>query len=75
MTSLIFAVIMAISPAGEAEDAQLIAAKPDNAVEQPLVEPKIHEPEKAVKNFQHLLKKGKLTLPGIVIDESSRKQD
>jgi hypothetical protein len=68
MTSLIFAVIMAISPAGEAQDAQLIAAKPD-AVEEPQTEPKINEPEKAVKNFHHLLKKGKLTLPGIVIDE------
>lgn len=75
MTSLIFAVIIATSPAGEAQDAQLIAAKPDTVVEQPQAEPKIHEPEKAIKNFHHLLRKGKLTLPGIVIDEPVRKQD
>ena len=73
MTSLIFAVIIATSPVGEAQDAKLIAAKPD-AVEEPRVEPKIHEPEKAVRNFHHLLKKGKLTLPGIVIDEPSKEK-
>jgi hypothetical protein len=72
MTSLIFAVIMAVYPAGEAQDAQLIAAKPDTAVEQPQAEPKMHEPEKALKNFHHLLKRGKLTLPGIVIDEPAK---
>jgi hypothetical protein len=75
MTSLIFAVIIASSPLGEAQDAQLIAAKPDNAAEQPAVEPKTHEPEKAVKNFHHLLKRGKLTLPGLVIEEPARKKD
>ena len=75
MTSLIFAVIIATSPAGEAQDAQLIAAKPDSVAEQPRVEPRIHEPEKALRNFHHLLRKGKLTLPGIVIDEPARKQD
>lgn len=74
MTSLIIAVIMAIYPAGEAQDTQLVAAKPDNAVEQQLVEPKIHEPKKAMKNFHHLLKKGKLTLPGIVIDEPAKEK-
>ena len=72
MTSLIFAVIMAVYPAGEAQDAKLIAAKPDPVVERPSTEPKIHEPEKAVKNFHHLLKKGKLTLPGIVVEEPSK---
>jgi len=75
MTSLIFAVIMAISPAGEAQDAQLVAAKPDAAVEQPRVEPKVQKPEKAVRKFHHLLKKGKLTLPGIVVEEPSRKRN
>jgi len=75
MTSLIFAVIMAVCPVGEAQDARLIAAKPDTVAETPEVEPKIHEPNKAVKNFHHLLKKGKLTLPGIVVEEPSRKQD
>ena len=74
MTSLIFAVIMAVSPIGEAQDTQLIAAKPDTAAEEPKVEPKIHEPEKAMKNFHHLLKKGKLTLPGIVIDEAPKEK-
>jgi hypothetical protein len=74
MTSLIFAVIMAISPVGEAqEDDQLIAAKPD-AAEEPRVEPKIHEPEKVLKYFKQLLKKGKLTLPGIVIEEPSKEK-
>jgi hypothetical protein len=74
MTSLIFAVILATSPAGEAQDAQLIAAKPDTAVERPQAEPKMHEPEKALRNFHHLLKKGKLTLPGIVIDEPAKEK-
>ena len=74
MTSFIFAVIMAIYPAGEAQDAQLIAAKPDTAVERPQAEPKMHEPEKSLRNFHHLLKKGKLTLPGIVIDEPAKEK-
>jgi hypothetical protein len=74
MTSLIFAVIMAVYPVGDAQDAKLIAAKPDTAVEQPTAEPKIHEPKKAVKNFHHLLKKGKLTLPGIVVEEPSKEK-
>jgi hypothetical protein len=74
MTSLIFAVIMAVCPTGDAQDAKLIAAKPDTVAEQPKVEPKIHEPNKAVKNFHHLLKKGKLTLPGIVVEEPPKEK-
>ena len=75
MTSIIFAVIMALSPNSEAQDGQMIAAKPDSVVEEPQVEPKTHEPEKAIRNFHHLLKKGKLTLPGIVIEDLSTKKD
>jgi len=74
MTSLIFAVIMAVYPVGDAQEAKLIAAKPDTMVEQPQAEPRIHEPEKALKNFHHLLKNDKLTLPGIVVEEPSKEK-
>jgi hypothetical protein len=69
MTSLIFAVIMATSPSGEAQDANLIAAKPVVTTTEQVAEPKINEPERAIRNFHRLLKKGKLTLPGIVIED------
>ena len=74
MTSFIFAVIMAVCPVGDAQDAKLIAAKPDTVAEGTKVETKIHEPKKAVKNFHHLLKRGKLTLPGIVVEEPSKEK-
>ena len=70
MTSLIFAVILAFSPAeGEAQDAHLIASKPVVTTTEQVAEPKINEPERAIRNFHRLLKKGKLTLPGIVIED------
>lgn len=75
MTSIIFAVIMALSPTSEAQDGQVIAAKPDTAVEEPLAEPKIHQPEKTIRNFHHLLKKDELTFPGIVIEDLSEKKN
>jgi hypothetical protein len=75
MTSVIFAVIMACSPPADAQNAQIIASKPDTAVEEPAAKPRIHEPEKAVRNFRTLLKKGKLTLPGIVIEDVSDKKN
>lgn len=75
MTSVIFAVIMAVCPTGEAQDAQIIASKTKAAIEEPLAEPKIQEPDKAARNFHHLLKQDKLTLPGIVIEEPSRKRN
>ena len=74
MTSIIIAVIMALSPTSEAQDGQVIAAKPDTAVEEPRVEPKIHQPEKAIRNFHQLLKKDELTFPGIVIEETSKEK-
>jgi hypothetical protein len=74
MTSIIFAMIMALSPNSEAQDGQMVASKPA-AVEKPLVEPKTHQPEKAVRSFHHLLKKGKLTFPGIVIENLSEKKN
>jgi hypothetical protein len=75
MTSIIFAVIMAACPAGEAQDSQIIASKTQAAAEEPLAEPKIQKTDKAVSEFYRLLKKGKLTLPGILLEEPSDKKD
>lgn len=71
MTCIILATIMAVSPFWGTRNAQIVVSQSTTTVEDARGAPKIRKLEKALDNFQRLLHKGKLTLPGITIEEPS----